>query len=253
VAKVFEWLGRSDTERPRLITLYFSDMDDVGHAYGPDNDEKIKASLTKLDYELGALFEGIQSFDLPIHVILVSDHGMATVEKTKLINLDELMEGIEARVVNNGALAHIHLKNPVDKQSAISKIRSRSAHVTLDDFSSQANYADTSKYPQRFGDFLIIPDFGYYLADNRGMMRYQNRLALLKTEVFGEHGFSPKNLEMWGIFYAKGPKIKEGYSIDAFQNIHIYPLVCQLLGLPIPGDIDGKKEVLDTVLRQGND
>jgi predicted AlkP superfamily pyrophosphatase or phosphodiesterase len=249
VAKVFEWLALPDAERPRLITLYFSDMDDAGHAYGPDNDEKIQAALTKLDHELGALFEGIQSFDLPIHVILVSDHGMATVEKTKLINLDELMEGIEARVVNNGALAHIHLKNPEDRQTAISKILSRSAHVTVDDFSSNANYTDTSKYPQRFGDFILIPEFGYYLADGRGMMRYQNRAALLKTEVFGEHGLSPKHQEMWGIFYAKGPMIQSGLEVEAFQNIHIYPLICQLLGLPIPMDIDGKLEVLSPLLK----
>ncbi len=253
VAKVFEWLALPDADRPRLITLYFSDMDDAGHAYGPDNDEKIKAALTKLDHELGALFEGIQSFDLPIHVILVSDHGMATVKKEKLINLDELTQGIEGRLVNNGALVHVHLKNSSEKEAAIAKIRASNSHVTIDPLTQNENYTDTSRYPQRFGDFLIIPEFGYYLADNRGMMRYQNRSALLKTEEFGEHGFSPKNREMWGIFYAKGPKIKEGYSIDAFQNIHIYPLVCQILGLPIPGDIDGKKEVLDTVLRQGND
>ncbi|SEG06958.1 alkaline phosphatase family protein [Algoriphagus boritolerans] len=249
ISQVFKWLQLPDTERPRMITLYFSDMDNVGHAYGPSNDEKLEERLYKLDRELGALFEGIKSFDLPISVILVSDHGMADVHKDKLINLDLLTEGIHAKVVNNGALAHIHLENPGDKQTVMDLIRSRSPHVSFDDFTQKSNYTDTSIYPQRFGDFIIIPEFGYYLADNRGMMRYQNNSARLKTEVFGEHGFSPTNKEMWGIFYAQGPRIKAANRIEPFQNIHIYPLLCQLLGLEIPAGIDGKMEVLTPILK----
>jgi len=248
ISKVFEWLQLPDTERPRMITLYFSDMDQIGHAYGPSNDEKLEAQLHKLDRELGALFEGLKSFDLPISVILVSDHGMADVHKDKLINLDQLTEGIKARIVNNGALAHVHLENPDEKSKVIELLKSRGGNFIIDDLSKNENYTDITKYPQRIGDFLIIPEMGYYLADNRGMLRYQNRSAMLKTDVYGEHGFSPKNQEMWGIFYAKGPRIKVGNQIEPFQNIHIYPLLCQLLGLEIPDGIDGKKEVLTPVL-----
>ena len=81
------------------------------------------------------------------------------------------------------------------------------------------------------------------------MMRYQTNAARFQTGTFGEHGFSPSYRDMWGIFYAKGPQIKTGFQIEAFQNIHIYPLLCQLLGLPIPDGIDGKKEVLAPVLK----
>jgi predicted AlkP superfamily pyrophosphatase or phosphodiesterase len=248
ISQVFHWMELPDDERPRMITLYFSDMDDVGHSYGPSNDEKLKERLYKLDRELGALFEGLKSFDLPISVVLVSDHGMADVHKDNLINLDELTEGIEARVVNNGALAHVHLENPAEKAQVIERLKSRGGNFTIDDLSKNENYSDITQYPQRIGDFLIIPGIGYYLADNRGMLRYQNRSAMLKTDVYGEHGFSPKHQEMWGIFYAKGPRIKVGNQIEPFQNIHIYPLLCQLLGLDIPAEIDGKKEVLDSVL-----
>lgn len=248
ISKVFEWMQLPDTLRPRMITLYFSDMDDVGHAYGPNNDEKLKERLTKLDHELGALFEGLKSFDLPITVILVSDHGMIDVAKDKLINLDRLTEGINARVVNNGALAHLHLENQEEKARVINLIKSRSENITVDDLSGNENYSDVTHFPQRIGDLLIIPELGYYLADTGGMMRYQNRSAMLKTEVFGEHGLSPKNREMWGIFYARGPRIKSGNRIEPFQNIHIYPLICQLLGLPIPEGIDGKEEILAPIL-----
>ena len=36
---------------------------------------------------------------------------------------------------------------------------------------------------------------------------------------------------MHGIFYAMGKQIKSGMQINAFENIHIYPLVCRLLNI----------------------
>ena len=249
VAKVFEWLQLPETERPRLITLYFSDMDNVGHRYGPSNDDQLKAALNRLDRELGALFEGLKSFDLDINVVLVSDHGMADVPKDKLINLDQLTQGIEARIVNNGALAHLHLVDPSQKSEVIQVLRQRAGNFTVEDVASKVSYQDISKYPARFGEILILPDLGYYLADERGIFRYQNSSARFKTDVFGEHGFSPQYREMHGIFYANGPAIREGLKIERFENIHIYPMICQILGLPIPKDIDGKAEVLEPILK----
>jgi predicted AlkP superfamily pyrophosphatase or phosphodiesterase len=250
IAKVFDWLQLPEADRPRLITLYFSDMDDTGHRYGPNNDEELKKTLFRLDHELGALFEGLKSFDLPIHVILVSDHGMAEVKKENIILLEALTEGIQARVVNNGALAHLHLSDPSQKATVVELLRKREPRITVDDLSTTANYSDLTSFPQRLGDLLIIPNEGYYLADARGSMRYQNNAARFNTAVFGEHGFSPSYQDMWGIFYAKGPQIKTGMALAPFQNIHIYPLICRILGLPIPSTIDGKEAVLAPLIKQ---
>ena len=249
VAKVFEWLQLPETERPGLITLYFSDMDNVGHRYGPSNDDQLKTALDRLDRELGALFEGLKSFDLDINVVLVSDHGMADVPKSNLINLDQLTKGIDARIVNNGALAHLHLVDPTRKSEVIQLLSQQAGNFTVEDVASRESYQDISKYPARFGEILILPDLGYYLADERGIFRYQNSSARFKTDVFGEHGFSPQYREMHGIFYANGPAIREGLKIDRFENIHIYPMICQILGLSIPKDIDGKAEVLEPILK----
>ena len=249
IAKVFDWLQLPEADRPRLITLYFSDMDDTGHRYGPNNDEELKKTLFRLDHELGALFEGLKSFDLPIHVILVSDHGMAEVKKENIILLETLTDGIQARLVNNGALAHLHLSDPSQKAAVVELLRKRDQRITIDDLSTTANYSDLTSFPQRLGDLLIIPNEGYYLADARGSMRYQNSAARFNTGVFGEHGFSPSYQDMWGIFYAKGPQIKTGMALAPFQNIHIYPLLCRLLGLPIPSTIDGKEAVLAPLLK----
>ncbi|NVK51243.1 MAG: alkaline phosphatase family protein, partial [Cyclobacteriaceae bacterium] len=236
-------------ERPQMITMYFSDMDDTGHRYGPHNDEQLKKTLDRLDHELGALFEGVASFDLPVTIVIVSDHGMADVPKENLLNLTELMEGIDARVVNSGALAHIHLANPSQKKKIIELIESRGEYIHVVDVADREYYKDLSLHADLMGDLLIMPDLGYYLADERGLFRYQNRSAMNKTDVFGEHGYIPDFQEMQGIFYAKGPQIKEGLIIEPFENYHIYPLICKILGLTVPAGIDGNIEVLAPILK----
>ncbi len=249
IAKVFDWLRLPEVDRPRLITLYFSDMDDTGHRYGPNNDVELKKTLDRLDHELGALFEGLESFDLPIHVVLVSDHGMMEVKQENLILLEDLTEGIEGRVVNNGALAHLHLENPKEKEKVIQVLLSRNPNLTIDDLSTTENYSDLTAFPQRKGDLLILPKEGYYLTDVKGKVRYQSNAARFQTQVFGEHGFTPRYKDMRGIFYAKGPMIKVGLEIEPFQNIHIYPLLCRILNLPLPANLDGKAAVLEPILK----
>jgi alkaline phosphatase D len=61
----------------------------------------------------------------------------------------------------------------------------------------------------------------------------------------GVHGYDAYNVpEMHGIFYANGPNIRQGYTLDPFENVHVYPFIARILGLPVP-HIDGRSEVLE--------
>jgi hypothetical protein len=54
---------------------------------------------------------------------------------------------------------------------------------------------------------------------------------------------------MHGIFYANGPAFKKGYELPSLKNIHIYPLMCKILGLAVPDNIDGKLNQVESVLK----
>jgi hypothetical protein len=72
-----------------------------------------------------------------------------------------------------------------------------------------------------------------------------------QSEPRGMHGYDVLKMpEMRGIFYAAGPDLKAGLSIEEFQNIHIYPLIAHILGLDVPAGIDGKLSVLAPILSQ---
>lgn len=248
IEQVFEWLKLPEDKRPRLITLYFSDMDDIGHRYGPDNEKEISQKLFELDKELGMLFDGLGKYDLDINIILVSDHGMTNVKRENLLNLDLISEGIAGKVVNNGALAHIYLDEPSQKAEVKKLLEKRANHSIVEDVADRKYYINIDAHRDKFGDLLILPDLGYYLATSAGMVSYQKRSAMFQTNVYGEHGYSPIYKDMHGIFYANGPRIQKGKTIPAFENIHVYPLLAALLDLPLPKEVEGKPEVLSPIM-----
>jgi alkaline phosphatase D len=73
-----------------------------------------------------------------------------------------------------------------------------------------------------------------------------------QTEPKGMHGYDVARMpEMRGIFYAAGPDLKTGLTVEEFQNIHIYPLIAHILGLTMPAGIDGQFSVLAPILSAG--
>jgi len=243
VDQVLEWLALPEAERPHMITLYFSDMDDAGHRHGPHGDEKLREAIRKLDDALGRLFQGVEASGLPVNIIMVSDHGMVDVGKDKLVNIDPIKQDEKYRIVNNGALAHLYLKKGVDKTEVLNFLKSRAINYSAFLTEDFPHYQDTDN--PRLGDIILLPDYGYYLSDSR-------RIGLVKSGRFsqgGEHGFHPDFLEMHAIFYANGPAFKKGLTIPSFENIHVYPVICEILGLPLPKELDGMPEVLRPILR----
>ncbi|MBN7815557.1 alkaline phosphatase family protein [Algoriphagus pacificus] len=251
VSQVFDWLQLPEEERPHMITMYFSDMDDVGHRFGPNQDEELSKRLTQLDRELGALFEGVKSLDLDVNIFIVSDHGMANVGIEKYVPLDLITEGVSGRIVNSGALGHIYLDDPKDKMKAIAQMKGKAVGYKVIDPLEGEYYQDVSLYGERIGDIIILADLDYYLIDKEADREViARRMRIDNAAVRGTHGYSQEYAEMHGIFYANGPQIRSGLKIESFENIHIYPLICKILGLPAPEFLDGKLEVLEPILNQ---
>lgn len=52
--------------------------------------------------------------------------------------------------------------------------------------------------------------------------------------VAGDHGSDPSHPDMHGIFYAAGPGITPGRVLGAVEQVDVYALMCQLLGIQPP-------------------
>ena len=244
VDKMLEWLRLPPENRPHLITAYFSDMDDTGHRYGPNNDEEIGKALLALDEQLGRLIEGVRGLDIPVNLIIVSDHGMAEVRFDQLLPTDPLESESEYLLVSQGSLLHLYLKEGVDADPVCERLRGleQASHYTVCKAAEFPHYLGPRLDP-RVGDIIVLPDFPYYFVNSRAFAMMKNA----GSTVFGEHGFSPAYRDLHGIFYAWGPAFKKGAVTGSFENIHIYPVICEILGLPILPDVEGSARVLKGV------
>ncbi|HUG09757.1 MAG TPA: alkaline phosphatase family protein, partial [Opitutaceae bacterium] len=100
-----------------------------------------------------------------------------------------------------------------------------------DEIPERLHYRNNPRIP----DILLIadegwqierktPDAGYYAAKRRG-----------------SHGFDNALESMRGIFIAAGPSFPKARTLPAFENIHIYNLLCALAELePAPNDGDDR-------------
>lgn len=243
VDQALEWLAMPSEKRPQLITMYFSDMDDIGHRAGPNDDKRLKEKLMPLDSTLGKLFNGVKNTGLPVNIILVSDHGMHEI-KTENFIPGEIIENDELyRTVHNGAIAHLYLNENVSEKDALEYLEGKEKNWKVYR-TNEAPGFDITPTSENWGDLQIIPDRGWYF-------KQQRTIGFLKTkgvEVGGEHGLDPNIRELHGIFYANGPAFKNGLIVPSVKNIHIYPLVCEILGLKIPKEVDGSLKFLQNTL-----
>ena len=246
VDQAIAWLQLPEAERPQLITMYFSDLDDVGHRHGPNADEQLREKLLALDTTLGRLFEGVAKTGLPVNIILVSDHGMSPISVSNLLPVEAVTDDERYTTVNNGALVHLYLNTNANPTAVYNELKAKAKNHQVYRV-AEVPFFETPPTNARWGDIIIVPDPGFYFVNSRTM---GTRKTSGPPEI-GEHGFDPANKEMHGIFYARGPALKGGgLRLPAFKNIHVYPLMCAILGLDVPAEVDGKGEVLRGALRE---
>ena len=193
------------------------------------------------------LMNKVQKIQLPVNVIVVSDHGMQELREQPetYIFLEEIMnrKDTSVKVANGGTQAHLYIKNRSRIDSIYSSLKSKAKNYSLykrEEFPKHWHYD-----APRAGDILITANPGFYLIDKE---RKKWLAEIQPGSAFGAHGYDPTvTKNMRGIFYAAGPNIKPGKKVKAFENIHIYPLIASILGLTTPA-IDGDPKVLESIL-----
>ncbi len=65
-------------------------------------------------------------------------------------------------------------------------------------------------------------------------------LTGLVRERWGNHGWDPSLPSMHAIFIISGPNIPAGATIPIVENIDVYPLMTELLGLRGAKEVDGQ-------------
>ncbi|HET9053541.1 MAG TPA: ectonucleotide pyrophosphatase/phosphodiesterase [Cyclobacteriaceae bacterium] len=243
VEQTINWLRLPEGERPHFISLYFSLVDHEAHTSGPTSAATQKAVHTA-DSLLGMLMTKIETINLPVNLVVVSDHGLYEMKReekvfryvNKLININDTA----VVFANAGSQVHFYTKR-VDSLYRILKTQESGFKIyKQDEFPKHWHYGHV-----RSGDVLMVAEPGtYFLTAPRDLSKWEG------TGNFGEHGYDPTlTKDVYGIFYAMGPNVKKGVRLKPFENIHVYPFIAKMLGLKTPR-IDGDVKVLEGIYKK---
>lgn len=250
LAKAIAALNRTDTERPRLIALYFDYPDSVAHGDGVHGD-KTKLAVARADAVIGRLMDAIvaQPTGAKVTLVVGADHGMTKVDK--VINIDRLesLHHFTAEAAYGSGTAMLYLKpgeNPQRVAQALAKYRDVFAVYRRGHFPAFVQIGDGP----RVGDLLLITHPPYAFEGHELMKpdiaaRAENTSgpAIYAPEVKwfnAMHGFLPERADMQAIFYAWGDGVAAGKILPRIGMIDVAPTVLHLQGLKPGRDTDGK-------------
>jgi predicted AlkP superfamily pyrophosphatase or phosphodiesterase len=236
VDTILKWLDLPVGERPTFLALYFSDVDDAGHAHGPDSTETRMAVLN-VDKSVGRLIAGLRARNILSRaaVIIVSDHGMTTVNFNNAIILDEVFDTkLADRIFWTREIISIFPK--AGKEAEIytilkSRLPSHARIYRKSELPARFHYSNSP----RIAPLLVLPDEGWILINRQSFeeMKAEGRM----NHPGGGHGYDNRLPSMRAIFIAHGDRFKKGKVVAPFENVQVYNVMTKLLGLkPAPND-----------------
>ncbi|MFQ5703764.1 MAG: ectonucleotide pyrophosphatase/phosphodiesterase [Gemmatimonadales bacterium] len=243
VAQVMEWLDLPEEKRPTFVTMYFRDVDHAAHDYDPDSAPQVDAAIARVDSAIGLLLTGLDARGITdqVNVIVVADHGMAARSRNRVVLVDDYVDLETAKVIDwnpNVALrpdtAHV--------AEVYEALKSANVHLKVyrkEEIPARFHYRNNP----RIAPILGMADVGWSISSHG---YYDSRPERFEG---GSHGWDNQALSMGALFVASGPAFRRSVVVPPFQNIHIYDLVCHILGLT-PAPNDGSLDSVRVMLQQ---
>lgn len=237
VETVLGWLDQPVGKRPTMITMYFSDVDDAGHEFSPES-EKTGEAVRKIDGIIGKLMDGLKKRKIhkDINLIIVSDHGMASVPQKNSIILDEMFDtSLAKEIFWVSEIVQIFPKEGKEDEiynSIKSKLPQTAKIYRKSEIPRRYKYTDN----KRIAPIVVLPDEGWILVTRKRFDEIKKSGRLNETK--GSHGYDNELESMRALFIGHGKAFKKGVESKPFQNIHIYNLIANILLLR-PAKNDG--------------
>jgi alkaline phosphatase D len=239
VDRILAWLDLPEGERPRLVLSYWRGADHEGHLRGPDH-ASVAAALRAQDAELARLLAALDLRDAwrETTLLVVSDHGMTSVTREVPLRAALAAAGVRARVTGGGAVAHVFLADPAQRERAESALREQDGIAVYRGESLPASLR--LRFADRTGDLVVVASPGVALRESPPSERALRWLGSAFGWQRGMHGYAPDAPDMGGILFALGRGVPSGAQLGVVRMIDVAPTVSRLLGIAPPAQCEGK-------------
>uniref|UniRef100_A0A672YWX0 SMB domain-containing protein n=1 Tax=Sphaeramia orbicularis TaxID=375764 RepID=A0A672YWX0_9TELE len=226
-----------DLHRPYVYAVHSEQPDTFGHRLGPLSSE-LDNPLREIDNIIGQLMNGLKQMNLHrcVNVIIVGDHGMeeAHCERTEFLSSYPL--NIDEITLIPGSLGRIRPRDPksttYDPKVVVANLTCKMPTQHFKPYLKQhlpkrLHYANN----RRIEDVHLLMERKWHIAK-----KMPEKLRT-RCGFFGDHGFDNKITSMRTIFIGHGPSFKFQKQVPEFENIELYNVMCDLLGLkPAPNN-----------------
>ncbi|MDE2403440.1 MAG: alkaline phosphatase family protein [Sphingomonadales bacterium] len=233
---VLDWLRRPAPGRIGLITVYFDAVDIAGHHDGPDSPE-VNAALADVDAAIGRIRAGLRAMKRPANVVLVSDHGMASVDLSRVLQISDFVNRADYVPISGGPVLFLDAV-PGHEAALATGIAKLPGYV---------HCWQKGRLPARFafGSNPRVPDWTC-LADEHAAVLIA---PPAQAPSLGDHGYDNDLPSMRALFIGNGPAFPRGRRLPEFDNVDVEPLLRDLLRLPQTPGRDGDDAPFRGVLR----
>lgn len=209
-----------------MVTLYFEEVDQTSHRFGPGSAESI-AAIASVDRHIDRLVRGVSGLAIAdeVSIVLVSDHGQASYRQdAEPLILDQVADLEGLAVVDGGSAAFLYGREMdrarlVEVRDAINESWKHGRAWLREEAPESFHVTGNSRFPE----IIVVADPHY------GVIGTADRHYIMTA---GDHGWSPEFPDMHGIFIAAGPRLPQGAVIDAIRAVDVYPLMREILELP---------------------
>ncbi|KAH7124049.1 alkaline-phosphatase-like protein [Dendryphion nanum] len=234
---------KADQPRPQLIAAYVPNVDGDGHKYGPNSTE-IRETIQNADVMIGSILAGLEQRNLTdiVNVVVVSDHGMATTDVSRLIQLEDLVDPKEIEHIDGWPLYGLRPKKLEDLDRLYGQLVEKAkTNPNFDVYLRDKNMPERYHFSQneRIAPLWIVPKTGWAIVTKD---EFNVEEGKKKGDVYhprGLHGYDHEHPLMRAIFIARGPAFphKPNSRVEPFQNIELYNIVCDSIGIkPAPNN-----------------
>tara|TARA_R110002072_G_scaffold242564_22_gene401595 strand:- start:11112 stop:12350 length:1239 start_codon:yes stop_codon:yes gene_type:complete len=235
VAAVVDWLRRPEATRPEFVTLYFDTVDTAGHRHGPQSPEAM-AAIREVDARIGDLQAELAALGQPVNLVVTSDHGMAQTSAERVVRADHLLDPAAFRTITDGPYLALEPQPGREAEVAAALLK---PHANMEcwrkgEIPAEFAYGSHPRIPS----FLCLARSGWVVLG--GEPRY--------SPTGGAHGYDHRDPAMKALFIASGPAFKSGLTLPIFDNVEVYSLLAEVLGVT-PEPSDGRPETLAPALR----
>ncbi|XP_061605266.1 ectonucleotide pyrophosphatase/phosphodiesterase family member 7-like isoform X1 [Phyllopteryx taeniolatus] len=243
--KVMGWFRDQDLD---FVSLYFGEPDGTGHRYGPDSPQR-RDMVRQVDRTVGYIRQSAENHGLSdvLNVIITSDHGMTAVYRNGLVEEITLsaisgfsFRDVSFHLVDFGPSGML-LPKPGKLEKVYRALKGAHPHLHVykkEEMPEHLHFANN----QRILPIILLADAGYVI---NGYFPVQFNK--------GEHGFDNHEMDMKAFFRAAGPAFRKDLKVGPFETVHIYPLMCHILGIRPEvndGRLDATRDMLVSHARE---